>query len=119
MPRYADGFVITVPKRKLDAYRRISQKAGRVWKEYGAIEYIECVGDDLAIPAGLPFPRLTKARPGEAVVFSWILYKSRRHRDHVNKKVMADTRIKMDEKSMPFDMKRMSCGGFETLVDLA
>ena len=118
MPRYADGFVITVPKRKLDAYRRISQKAGRVWKEYGAIEYIECVGDDLKIPMGLPFPRLTKAKPGEAVVFSWILYKSRRDRDRVNKKVMADRRIKMDEKSMPFDLKRMAYGGFRVLVDM-
>ena len=118
MPRYADGFVITVPKRKLDAYRRISQKAGRVWKQYGAIEYIECVGDNLKIPMGLPFPRLTKAKPGEAVVFSWILYKSRRDRDRVNKKVMADPRIKMDVKSMPFDMKRMAYGGFRVLVDM-
>lgn len=118
MARYADGFIITVPKRKLDVYRRISQKAGRVWKEYGAIEYIECVGDDLRIPMGLPFPRLTKAKPGEAVIFSWILYKSRRDRDRVNKKVMADPRIKFDEKSMPFDMKRMSYGGFSVLVDM-
>ena len=120
MARYVDGFVIPVPKRKLDAYRRISQKAGRVWKEYGAIEYLECVGDDLKIKMGKSFPAMVKPKAGEAVVFSWIVYKSRAHRDSVNAKVMKDPRLNgmMDPKAMPFDMKRMTYGGFRVIVDL-
>ena len=117
---YVDGFVLPVPKNKLDVYRRISQKAGKVWREYGALEYRECVGDDLNIKGTKTFPRLVKPKPGETVVFSWILYKSRAHRDRVNAKVMKDKRLAkmMDPKAMPFDMKRMSYGGFKTLVDL-
>jgi len=120
MPRYADGFLLAVPKRKLDAYRKMSQKAGKIWKEHGAIEYVECVGDDLKVKMGLPFTKVGKAKPGEAVVFSWILYKSRADRDRINKKVMKDPRLAnmMDPKSMPFDMKRMAYGGFRTIVDL-
>jgi uncharacterized protein YbaA (DUF1428 family) len=118
--RYVDGFVLAVPKRKLDAYRRISLKAGKVWREHGALEYVECVGDDLNVKGMKTFPRLVKPKPGETVVFSWIVYKSRAHRDRVNAKVMKDRRLAdmMDPKSMPFDMKRMVYGGFKTVVDL-
>ena len=117
---YVDGFVLPVPKRKLQAYRRMSQKAGKVWREHGALEYRECVGDDLHIKGVLPFPRLVRLKPGETVAFSWIVYKSRAHRDRVNAKVMKDPRLAklMDPKAMPFDMKRMAYCGFKTLVDL-
>jgi uncharacterized protein YbaA (DUF1428 family) len=120
MPRYADGVVLLVPKRKLDEYRRISQKAGKVWKDHGALEYVESVGDDLKSKWGRPFPRMVKPRAGEAIVFSWIVYKSRAHRDRVNAKVMKDPRLanQMDPKAMPFDLKRMSYGGFNILVDI-
>jgi uncharacterized protein YbaA (DUF1428 family) len=117
--RYVDGFVIALPKRNIDAYRRMSQTAGKVWKEYGALEYRECIGDDLNIKMGTSFPRLVKLKPNETAAFSWIVYKSRKHRDSVNAKVMKDPRIQkmMDKKSMPFDDKRMSYGGFKILVD--
>lgn len=117
---YVDGFVLAVPKKKLDAYRRLSTKAGKVWREHGALEYRECVGDDLNIKGMKTFPRLVKPKPGETVVFSWILYKSRAQRDRVNAKVMKDKRLAkmMDPKGMPFDMKRMVYGGFKTVVDL-
>ena len=119
MPRYADGFVIVVPKKKLKAYEAMSKKAGKVWKEYGALEYCECVGDDLKMKFGTPFPKLCKPKANEVVVFSWILYKSRAHRDRVNAKVMQDKRITgMGDKAMPFDMKRMAYGGFKALVDM-
>jgi uncharacterized protein YbaA (DUF1428 family) len=114
-----DGFLLWVPKRKLAAYRRLSEAAGKVWREHGALEYRECVGDDLDIKMGVPFPRAAKVKPGEAVVFSWIVYKSRTHRDRVNARVMKDPRItKTMNKPMPFDVKRMSYGGFTVLVDL-
>ena len=116
---YVDGFVLAVPKRKLVAYRRLSRSAGRVWRHHGALEYRECVGDDLRVKMGVPFPRLAKAKPGETVVFSWIVYKSRAARDRVNAKVMKDPRItKTMNQQMPFDLKRMSYGGFTVLVDL-
>jgi uncharacterized protein YbaA (DUF1428 family) len=117
---YVDGFLLAVPKKKLQAYADISKKAGKIWKEYGALEYRECAGDDLNIKMGVPFPKVAKAKPGETVVFSWIVYKSRKHRDRVNAKVMKDPRLAsmMDPKAMPFDMKRMSMGGFEVFVDL-
>lgn len=118
MPRYADGFVIVVPKKNLKAYEAISRKAGKVWKEYGALEYCECVGEDLKQKFGTPFPKLVKPKSNEVVVFSWILYKSRAHRDRVNKKVMKDPRLDMGGAAMPFDMKRMTYGGFALLVDL-
>jgi uncharacterized protein YbaA (DUF1428 family) len=117
MPRYVDGFVLPVAKKRLHTYRRISQKAGKVWKEHGALEYLECVGDDLKVKMGMPFPRMVGLKAGETVVFSWIVYKSRAHRDAVNAKVMKDRRMDMDPKSMPFDMKRMAYGGFKVLVD--
>ena len=119
MAKYVDGFVITIPKNKLSVYRRMAQKAGKIWLEFGALEYRECIGDDLNTKFGLPFPRLVKTKPRETVVFSWIVYKSRAHRDSVNAKVMKDPRIaKMIPEPAPFDMKRMSYGGFKVLVDL-
>jgi uncharacterized protein YbaA (DUF1428 family) len=118
MARYVDGFVLAVPKRNVPAYRRLAQKAARVWREHGALEYRECVGDDLKPKGVVPFPRLARCKPGETVVFAWIVYKSRADRDRVNAKVMKDPRItKMAPKSMPFDMKRMAYGGFSTLVE--
>jgi uncharacterized protein YbaA (DUF1428 family) len=117
---YVDGFVLPVPKKNLGDYRRMSQAAGRVWKRYGALEYRECVGNDLKIKMGRPFPRLARVRPGETVVFSWIVYKSKAHRNRVNAKVMKDKQIAtmMNDKKMPFDVKRMAYGGFKIIVDV-
>ena len=119
MPRYVDGFVIPVPKKNVAAYRRMAAKAGRIWREHGALEYLECVGDDLAV-AGMgltPFPKLARAKQGEVVFFSFIVFRSKAHRDRVNKKVMADPRLHMEASAMPFDAKRMAYGGFVALVD--
>ena len=117
---FVDGFVLPVPRKNVGEYLRISRKAGKVWKEHGALEYKECVGADLKSKMSPPFTRLVKAKPNETVVFSWILYKSRTHRDRVNRKVMKDPRLAkmMDPKSMPFDVKRMAYGGFQVRVDL-
>jgi uncharacterized protein YbaA (DUF1428 family) len=119
--RYVDGFVIPIPKRNLPAYRRMARLAGKVWREHGALEYRECTGDDLKVQMGIPFPRLSRAKPGETVLFSWIVYKSRTHRDRVNARVMKDPRLAamMAGKAMPFNPRRMSYGGFKVLVDLA
>jgi len=118
MARYVDGFVLPIPKKNVQAYRRIAQQAARVWREHGALEYRECVGDDLKVKGVVPFPRLARCKPGETVVFAWIVYKSRAHRDRVNAKVMADPFMaNMAPKSMPFDVKRMAYGGFSTLVE--
>ena len=118
MANYVDGFVLPLPRKKIEAYRRISAKAGKIWREHGALEYRECVGDDLDIKMGVPFPKLARTKPGETVVFSWIVYKSRAHRDRVNAKVMKDPRLAamMSPSAMPFDVKRMSMGGFTTIV---
>ena len=114
---YVDGFVLAVPKSKLKAYQRLARAAGKVWREHGALEYRECVGDDLNIKMGVPFGKLAKAKPGETVVLSWIVYPSRTVRDRVNKKVMKDPRIVKSMKDpMPFDVKRMSMGGFKVIV---
>jgi uncharacterized protein YbaA (DUF1428 family) len=117
---YVDGFLLPVPKRKVKAYVEISRKAGKIWKEHGALEYRECAGDDLKIKNMTGFPKVVKTRAGETVFFSWIVYKSRAHRDAVNKKVMKDERLaaSMDPKKMPFDVKRMAMGGFKVAVDL-
>ena len=116
---YVDGFVVAVPKKKVDAYRKLAQKAGKVWMEYGALEYRECLADDVPLGKVTSFPRSVKLKTGEVVVFSWIGYKSRTHRDRVNSKVMRDPRITaMDPKSMPFDSKRMIYGGFKTIVSI-
>ena len=118
MARYVDGFVLAVPRRKLEAYRRVSKNAGKIWKSHGALEYVECAGDDLKTTMVRSFPSLVKPKTGETVVFSWIVYKSRAHRDRVNAKVMKDKRLNLDPKAMPFDVKRMSYGGFTVLVDM-
>ena len=120
MSRYVDGYVLPVPRKNVAAYRRMAQKAGKVWRDHGALEYIEAAGDDLKVKWATRFPKIARAKPGETVVFSWIVYKSRAHRDRVNKKVMKDPRMQkmMDPKKMPFDVKRMSYGGFKTRVDL-
>jgi uncharacterized protein YbaA (DUF1428 family) len=115
---YVDGFVLAVPKKQLSVYRRMAQKAGKVWREHGALEFRECVGDDMKVKMGTPFPKLAKLKPGETVMFSWIVFKSRADRDRVNAKVMKDPRLSsMDVKTMPFDIKRMAYGGFKILVD--
>lgn len=118
MPHYIDGYVLPVPKKRIPAYRRLAQKASKIWIELGALEYRECVGDDLAVPFGVPFPRGIQAKPNETVVFAYIVYKSRAHRDRVNAKVMKDPRINAmcDPKNMPFDSGRMIYGGFKTIV---
>jgi uncharacterized protein YbaA (DUF1428 family) len=117
---YADGFLIPVPKKSLLAYMRMSRKAGKVWRDHGALEYRECAGDDLDVKMGAPFPKTLKLKPGETVVFSWIVYKSRAHRDRVNAAVMKDPRLAkmMNGQPMPFDVKRMNYGGFKVLVDM-
>ena len=118
--RYVDGFILPVPKKKVGAYRRLARKCGRIWKEYGALDYVECVADDVKPGKFTSFPQSVKLKPGEVVWFSWIVYKSRKHRDQVNAKVMKDPRLAatMDPKAMPFDSKRMIYGGFRTMVDL-
>jgi len=119
MPHYVDGFVTPVPKRKVDAYRRMARKAGKLWKEHGALEVRECVADDVPMGKVTSFPRSVKRKPSETVVFSWIVFKSRAHRDRVNAKVMKDPRLADmgDPKDMPFDAKRMIYGGFNVVVD--
>jgi uncharacterized protein YbaA (DUF1428 family) len=120
MSVYVDGFLLAVPKKNLEAYRRMATKAGKVWKEYGALEYRECVADDVKSKGAVSFPRGVKAKKGETVFFSYIVYKSRAHRDKVNKKVMKDPRIVAmmpGNTEMPFDDKRMCYGGFKTLVE--
>jgi uncharacterized protein YbaA (DUF1428 family) len=119
MAHYIDGYVIPIPKKNINAYRRLAQKAMKVWRDHGALDYKECVGDDLNVKMGLPFPRWIKTKPAETVLFSWIVYKSRAHRDRVNAKVMKDPRLAkmMDPKAMPFDVKRMMYGGFKAIVE--
>ena len=120
MANYVDGFVVAVPKRNIDAYRRMSRKAGKVWREHGALEYRECVADDVTMGEVTSFPRSVKLKRDETVVFSWIVFKSRAHRDRANAKVMKDPRLAdmMDSKDMPFDAKRMIYGGFKVVVDV-
>ena len=117
--RYVDGYVLPMPRKSIAAYRRIAQKAGKVWKDHGALEYFECVGDDLNIKMCRTFPKQLRLKRGETVFFSFIVYRSRAHRDRVNAKVMKDPRLaKMTPSSMPFDVKRIVYGGFKALVDL-
>jgi uncharacterized protein YbaA (DUF1428 family) len=119
MGKYVDGFVIPVPQANLEAYRRMAEDAGKVWREHGALQFIECVADDVKSGEITSFPQSVKLEPDETVVFAWIVYESREHRDRVNEQVMKDPRIaNMDPKSMPFDGKRMFWGGFEVLVEL-
>ncbi|OFW72697.1 MAG: RNA signal recognition particle [Alphaproteobacteria bacterium RBG_16_64_48] len=116
---YVDGFIVPVPKKSLAAYRRMARQAGKVWREHGALEFRECVADDVKKGKWTSFPRSVKLKPNETVVFSWIAYKSRAHRDRVNAKVMKDKRLAkmMDVKAIPFDAKRMIYGGFKVLVE--
>jgi len=116
--KYVDGFVLPIPKKHLGYYKKMAAAAGKIWKEHGALEFRENVGDDLNIKHGVPFPKIARAKSTETVFFSYIVYKSMAHRDKVNAKVMKDPRIaKMMQKKMPFDMKRMAYGGFKVLVD--
>lgn len=118
MPKYVDGFVVPVPTKKIAAYKKIAVMASKICKEHGALDYVECVGDDLDVPFGTPFTKQMKSKKGETVVFSYIVYKSKAHRDAVNKKIMKDKRLQemCDPKNAPFDMKRMLYGGFKVLV---
>jgi len=117
---YVDGMIIPVPKKKLSAYRAMSKKFGRVCREHGALEYRECVADDVKVGKRTSFPRSVKLKPGETVVFAWVVYKSRAQRDTATVKIMKDKRLAtmMNPKSMPFDGKRMIFGGFKTFVSL-
>jgi uncharacterized protein YbaA (DUF1428 family) len=119
MSRYIDGFVIPIPKDNIEAYRKIAETACAVWKDHGALEYIECVGDDLEVKDVVPFPKLAGATPEETVVFAWIAFRSREHRDEVNAKVMADPRLTamMTPENYPFDCARIAYGGFKTIVE--
>lgn len=119
MPRYVDGFVLPVPKKNLAAYKRIARLAGKVWREHGALEYVECVADDVKPGKYTSFPQSVKLKDDEVVIFAWIVYESRRHRDQVSKKVMADPRLqRMDPRNVPFDGKRLIFGGFKVAVEL-
>ena len=120
MARYVDGFVVPVPKKNLAAYRSMARKAGKVWRDHGALEYVECVADDVKPGKLTSFPQSVKLKPDETVVFAWIVYKSRTQRDRVNAKVMKDPRLAdmMDPKAMPFDAKRMFFGGFSVMLDM-
>jgi uncharacterized protein YbaA (DUF1428 family) len=117
---YVDGYVVPVPKKKVDAYRRMARKAGKIWREHGALQVRECVADDVKPGKVTSFPQSVKLKPGETVVFSYIVFKSKGDRNRINARVMKDERLAdmMDPKAMPFDGKRMFWGGFKTLVDL-
>ena len=117
---YVDGFVVPVPKNKLAAYRKMARLGGKLWKEHGALEYHECVADDVKPGKTTSFPQAVKLKPGEVVVFSWIVYASKAERNRVNKKVMSDPRLAkfMDPKNMPFDGKRMFWGGFKPIIEM-
>lgn len=117
---YVDGFVLPLPQGKEEDYRKMAESAGKIWIEHGALAFRECIAEDMSADFGVAFPDLTGAKNGETVVFSYIVFKSREHRDEVNAKVMADTRLKGcgEDDAMPFDVKRMAYGGFRTLVDL-
>ncbi len=120
MARYVDGFVLPIPEKNAAAYRRIARKAGKIWREHGALEYKECIADDVKPGRYTSFPQSVKLKAGEVVWFSWIVFASRKHRDRVNAKVMADPRLAslMDPKQAPFDGRRMIYGGFQIRVDL-
>jgi uncharacterized protein YbaA (DUF1428 family) len=120
MAHYVDGFVVPVPSQNLEAYRRIAEKSGRIWLEHGALQFCECVADDVKPGKVTSFPQSVQLKDGEVVVFSWIVYESREARDRINAKVMADPRLEemMNPKHMPFDGMRMFFGGFKTIVEL-
>ena len=115
--KYVDGYILPVPKKNLKAYIRMARMGERMWRKHGALDYKECVGDDLKTKWGIPFPRMMKLKPGEAVIFSYVVFKSRAHRDRVNARVMKEIKKMCGPKDMPFDVKRMVYGGFKVLVD--
>ena len=115
---YVDGFVVAVPKNKIPEYKKLATKAGKIWREYGALAYVECVADDVPTGKLTSFPKAVKLKDDEVVFFSWIVHKSRSQRDAVLKKVMSDPRMKMDMSKMPFDGKRMIWGGFKPIVEM-
>jgi uncharacterized protein YbaA (DUF1428 family) len=123
MKKYVDGFVLPVPKKKLREYRKMAAEAGKIWMKYGALQYIECAGDDLKSVVkfgGLPFPKMANAKPNETIIFAYVVYKSRAHRDKVNAKIMKDpvmSDAKNKNRPMPFEMKRMAYGGFSSIVN--
>ncbi len=114
---YVDGFVLSVPTKNLAKYKKMATVAAKVWREHGALEYKECIGDDMNAKGMMPFPKMAAAKKGEVVVFAFIVYKSKAHRNAVNKKVMKDPRLKCDMKDMSFDYKKMAYGGFKTIVE--
>ena len=116
---YVDGFLLPIPRRNIERYKKMARLAAKVWREHGALEYREAVGDDLKVKWGTAFPRVARAKSGETVIFAWIVYQSRAHRDRVNRKVMKDPRLAemMQGMDMPFDMKRMAYGGFRVIVE--
>jgi uncharacterized protein YbaA (DUF1428 family) len=119
MARYVDGFVLPVPKNKIEDYRRLAELAGTIWREHGALDYKECIAEDVKPGEHTSFPQSVKLEPEETVVFAWIVYESRAERDRINALVMADPRLAgMSHDNMPFDGKRMIFGGFEILVDM-
>lgn len=115
---YVDGFIVAVPKRNIEAYKAMAMTAGKVWREHGALAYVECVGDDVPYGERTSFPRAVQAKEDEVVCFSWIVYRSREERDAVNRKVMADPRLESMMKDAPFDAKRMIFGGFEVFLEM-
>ena len=119
MPKYVDGFLLAVPQAKLADYRKLAKKAAKIWMEYGALQYMECVGDDMEVKGTLSFPKTIKTKPGEVVVFSYIVFKSKADRKRVNANVMKDPRLldMCDKDNMPFDCKRMAYGGFQSIVE--
>jgi uncharacterized protein YbaA (DUF1428 family) len=117
MSQYVDGYVIPIKKLKVKQYKKMATLGCKVWMEYGALAYYECVGDELKVPWGWTFPKMCKLKPDETAIFAFVVYKSKAHRNSVNKKVMADPRMKMDNKEMPFNMKRFCMGGFTVFVN--
>ena len=115
---YVDGFVMAVSNNKMPAYKKLAAKAGKIWREHGALAYVECAADDVPEGKLTSFPKAVKLKAGEVVVFSWIVYKSRSHRDAVMKKVMSDPRLQPDMENIPFDGKRMIWGGFKTMIEM-
>jgi len=120
MSQYVDGFVIPIPKNKVAEYRRLARKAAKMWKEHGALDFRECIGDDLEVKGVTPFGRFAKTKPGETVVFSWVIFKSRKHRDQANARIMKDARMAAlgEASGKIFDCRRMAYGGFKTLIQL-
>lgn len=120
MSHYVDGFVLPIARKNLAAYRRIARRAGKIWREHGALAYVECVGDDMNVPHMVPFPTLARAKKSEVVIFAWAVFPSRRHRDKANAAIMSDPRLAAmcDESKRLLDFSRMACGGFKVIVEL-